>query len=287
MVATAVYGGFRIPVMPDRASAERMERARHEDVIADENDPLFDDTKLELGVWSPSAFLRDYGTALFLTAPYDVKRIPVFLIHGMYGSPRNFAALVTQFRASRYQPVVFFYPTGMSLTDASRELGDRLQEFLGRHPTDGFAVVAHSMGGLVVKGMLDRFDVPRVFPAWKTFVGISCPWGGVAAAVRAGSLPVHPPSWDDLNPKSGFLRRANGTPFPDGLGFYIFFGARGRGALASTLGTTDGLLTVDSMIDTPLTRQAQDTVGFYEDHASILRSRRVFERLEMVMDEAG
>jgi pimeloyl-ACP methyl ester carboxylesterase len=280
----ATFGDGRTPPPTDPTLAARMELARQEDVVADERDALFDDRQVQLGVWAAPAFLRDYGTAFLLTAPYDERRIPVFLIHGINGSPRDFTPLATHLRDSRYQPVVFYYPTGMSLADASRELGTRMREFLARHPTDRFAVVGHSLGGLVAKGVLDQFDVARLFPGWKTFVGMSCPWSGVPAAAQAKRLPVHPASWDDLAPTSSFMHRIRTTPFPRRLAFYMFFGARGGRSLFSVFGSNDGRLSVDSMMDTPLAEAAQDTFGFYEDHVSILAAPRVFQRLDTVLD---
>jgi hypothetical protein len=222
----------------DPRVAARMDLAREQDVVVDDRADLFDSRHVQLGIWRASDFLRDYGTALLLTAPYDDRRTPVFLVHGINGSPRDFAPVVSRFRGSRYQPVVFYYPTGMSLADASRELGTRMQEFLERHPTNGFAVVGHSMGGLVAKGLLDQFDVARLFPAWKAFVGMSCPWSGVAAASQAKRLPVHPASWDDLAPTSTFVHRVNTTPFPPRLAFYMFFGARGGRSMFWSSATT-------------------------------------------------
>ena len=276
--------GERQPPPTDPGIASRMERARQEDVVADGHDALFDERQVQLGVWAAPAFLRDYGTALLLTAPYDPRRIPVFLVHGINGSPRDFAPLASHLSGSRYQPVVFYYPTGMSLADASRELGTRMRDFLKRHPTDRFAVVGHSLGGLVAKGVLDQFDVARLFPAWKTLVGMSCPWSGVPAAANANRLPAHPASWDDLAPTSTFMQRIGTTPFPRGLAFYMFFGARGGRSIVSLLGNHDGRLTVDSMMDTPLAEAANDTFGFYEDHVSILAAPRVFRRLDTILD---
>jgi pimeloyl-ACP methyl ester carboxylesterase len=282
----ATLGGDPQSAQPtDPRVAARMEMARAQDVVVNTDSELFDNRHVQLGLWRATEFLRDYGTALLLTAPYDDHRTPVFLVHGINGSPRDFAAVESRLRRSRYQPVVFYYPTGMSLADASRELGTRMQEFLGRHPTDGFAVVGHSMGGLVVKGLFDQFDVARRFAAWKAFVGMSVPWSGVAAASQAGRLPAHPASWDDLAPTSTFVQRVNTTPFPPGLAFYMFFGARGGPSIFSVLGNHDGRLTVDSMMDTPLTEAARDTFGFYEDHVSILTAPRVLARLELVLDQ--
>ena len=55
--------------------------------------------------------------------------------------------------------------------------------------------------------------------------------------------------------------------------------------MLSVLGNHDGRLTVDSMMDTPLTEAARDTYGFYEDHVSILAAPRALARLETVLDQ--
>ena len=150
----------------DPLVAARMDLAREQDVFVDDRADLFDSRNVQLGMWRASDFLRDYGTALLLTAPYDDRHIPVFLVHGINGSPRDFTPIVSRFRGSRYQPVVFYYPTGMPLAEASRELGARMQEFLDRHPTNGFAVVGHSMGGLVAKGVPTTWPSLRKSSGW-------------------------------------------------------------------------------------------------------------------------
>jgi len=269
---------------PDANAAALMERARREDVIVPPDDRLFDEKNVQLGAWDPAAFARSYGTALFLTEPYDAGRTPVFLVHGISGSPRDFADLVARFRRSAYQPVLFFYPTGMSLADVSHELGTRVQDFVKRHPTTGFAVVAHSMGGLVAKGMLDRFDAAKTLPGWKAFVAISTPWAGMPIAAYGARLSGHPPCWDDLVPTSRFMRNVTTTRMPDRIGFYMFFGARSSRSILTAIGNNDGRLSVDAMMDTPVAEQARDVFGFYEDHESILRAPRVLDRLTTVLE---
>jgi pimeloyl-ACP methyl ester carboxylesterase len=268
----------------DPLVAALMARARREDVVVSATDRLFDKPTVELGLWESATFLGRYGTALFLAAPWDERRIPMFLVHGISGSPRDFATLLGRFEESPYQPVLFFYPTGMPLAEASRHLGARLQEFLRRHPTRAFGIVGHSMGGLVAKGLLDEIDVPRRLPGWKVFVGISSPWGGVPAAAFGDRLPNHPPAWDDLAPGSSFMSRIDTTPVPSDVAFYLFFGARSRPSFLAALGNNDGRLTVDTMNSTRVTASARDVFGFYEDHLSILSAPRVLDRLERVLD---
>jgi pimeloyl-ACP methyl ester carboxylesterase len=272
------------PPTDDHETADAMRRARREDVVVDLDDSIFDEEIVRLGMWQSDRFLRDYGTALFLLEEYDPRRTPVFLVHGIKGSPRDLEPLVSRFEETPYQPVVFFYPTGMSLSEASRQLGTQVRDFLRRHPNDRYGIVAHSMGGLVAKGLLDEFDVARELPGWRVFVAISSPWQGIAATAHSDRLPRRPASWEDLAPNSGYVRRINETPIPRRLAFYMFFGARSGRSLLAALGNNDGRLTVDSMMDTPLARQARDVFGFYEDHDSILGAERVSDRLHAVLD---
>jgi hypothetical protein len=123
-----------------------------------------------------------------------------------------------------------------------------------------------------------------MFRAWKALVGISCPWGGVAPAAQAYRLPVHPASWDDLAPRSRFVRHINATPVPRRIGFYVFFGVRGSQSLASVLGENDGRLSVASMRDNALRAAARDSLEFDENHVSILRAPRVLGSLQTVLD---
>jgi pimeloyl-ACP methyl ester carboxylesterase len=278
-----VHPGFREPPVPDREFVALMKRGRTEDVVVNSAHPLFGQDNIKLGVWQSSFFLQNYGTALFLAAPYEKDRIPVVLVHGINSSPRDFEPLVSHFADSRYQPILFFYPSGMALRDAARQLGTQLQAFVRRHRIHRFAVVGHSMGGLVAKGMLDEFDVTEALPGWSVFISISSPWRGIDLAHNSGQLPRHPPSWEDLPPESAFIRNINRTPFPDDLPFYLFFGAR-SGPTLFARGNNDGVLSVESVVDAPVCKLARDTFGFYEDHNSILAAPLVYQRLQTVLE---
>lgn len=278
-----IHPGFRALPDPDSELAALMERARREDVVADSIHPMFGDPNIGLGVWQSSFFLENYGTALFLAAPYRDDRIPVFLVHGMKGSPRDFAPLVTQFADSRYQPISFFYPTGMALGDAARQLGMRLQEFVLRHHVQRFAVIGHSVGGLVAKGMLDQFDVTETLPGWGVFISISSPWRGIESAQNCRRLPRHPRSWEDMPPTSTFVRNINSTPFPGNLPFYLFFGDHGRRKLFVD-DENDGVVSLQSVIDAPACKQARETFRFDEDHRSILASGLVYQNVQAVLE---
>jgi len=273
---------FRVPVKSPEL-VEVMERARTGDVVLPLDHALFAPETAEVGHWHSEFFLANYGTALILSAPFSADRVPLVLVPGINGSARDFAELVRHVDRSRYQPLYFVYPSGMALAGAARQLGMRLKELVGRHPVDRFAVIAHSMGGLVAAGVVDEVDVADALPSWRALIAISSPFAGVETAQYAERLPQHPPAWDDLAGRSAFLTKLQATRFPRTLDFYLFFGARSSRRLLSTLGNNDGVLTLDAVVGSPLSGSARDVFGFYEDHMSILAAPLVFRRLDEIL----
>jgi pimeloyl-ACP methyl ester carboxylesterase len=267
----------------DAGIAKRMASARREDVVVDDDDAMFSADMIATGLWQAPFFLDTYGTALLLAEPWDDGRIPLILVHGINGSPRNFADMAKHFADSPYQPVAFFYPSGMPLAEASEQLAARLTELVGRHRPDRFGIIGHSMGGLVAKGILNQKVNDAVLPGWRTFVSIASPWAGIDAAQQAHQLPRHPAAWDDLAPESAFINKIQRTPFPDELPFYIFFGARSDSRLMSALGNNDGVLTLASVLDSPLGPRARDVFGFYAEHTELLSDPLVLRRLDVVL----
>ena len=281
--------GDLLPPMPgtvekNPALADLMARACREDVVVPPTHGLFSTEMIAVGLWQSQFFLDSYGSALLLARPYTDDRVAIVLVHGINGSPRDFADLVERLDGSSYQPVAFYYPTGMPLADAGRQLGARLEEFRLRHPGASLAIVGHSMGGLVVKAMLDQHSSAELLASSEVVVSLATPWNGIEAARYANRLPRRPPAWDDLAPTSQFIKQLHDTPFPAHLPFYLFFGARSSSRLLGALGNNDGVLTLDSVLASPLSRAARDIFGFYEDHVSILSAPAVFRRLEQVLD---
>jgi pimeloyl-ACP methyl ester carboxylesterase len=158
-----------------------------------------------------------------------------------------------------------------------------MQEFMERHAVDRFAVIGHSMGGVVAKGVLDQLDVGDDLASWRVLIAISSPFAGIQTAQYAERLPRHPPAWDDLAGSSPFLAKVQQTRFPRKLAFYVFFGARSSRPILAALGNNDGVLTLDATVGSPLIGAARDVFGFYEDHVSILAAPLVFRRLEQVL----
>jgi pimeloyl-ACP methyl ester carboxylesterase len=102
---------------------------------------------------------------LYLFRPYEVGKIPVVLVHGLFSSPRAFLQVMNELEndpeiTRRYQFWVFMYPTGQPIPSSAAKLRSSLQKIraaldpnLDDHAMDRMVLVGHSMGGLLAKMM--------------------------------------------------------------------------------------------------------------------------------------
>jgi len=81
----ATLGTPQAPAPTDPRVAARMALAREQDVVVNDRDDLFDSRHIQLGIWRASDFLRDYGTALLLTAPYEERFTSRLIGHASHG----------------------------------------------------------------------------------------------------------------------------------------------------------------------------------------------------------
>ena len=117
-----------------------------------------DDLDLEK-VFLPSRFSDE--TALYVSSPYDPKRIPVVMVHGLNSSPGAFKRLYNELNREpwfreNYQVWFYSYPTGNNWLYSAANFrlamanADRYARKQG--PTDKWekmVVIGHSMGGVI------------------------------------------------------------------------------------------------------------------------------------------
>jgi pimeloyl-ACP methyl ester carboxylesterase len=109
--------------------------------------------------------------------PYQPKKVPVVLIHGLFSDPQSWADLINDLRAApgfadRYQLWVFRYPTGQGFLQSAAVLRNELRtavEELDPNLSDPalqqIVLVGHSMGGLIAKLQVthsEEFIWPRL-----------------------------------------------------------------------------------------------------------------------------
>ncbi len=257
---------------------------KHAGTIAGLDDPRFDRATGPLGMWEPVTFFERYGAGIFFLQPYEEDTIPVLFVHGVGGTPRNFEALVNGLDRKRFQPWVAQYPSGVRLPLLADFYAKLLKEIQVQHKVPRVIVVAHSMGGLVARGSINRLTSDGQFFI-PLFVSISSPWQGhPGAGLGVEHSPVILPCWYDMSPGSPFLDALQKTPLPSGTRHYLLFGYRGGKALM-TEGNTDGTLPLASMLDLAVQGSAVKVFGFNETHNGILESPDVSACLTRIFDD--
>lgn len=248
--------------------------------IADLDAAAFSAESGRHGYWAPLDAFRETGGNVYFLEPYDPKRTPVLFVHGAQGSAQDFRFLFEQLDRSRYQAWFFQYPSGAPLDSMAHLLFWKLLNLQMRYGFERLHVVAHSMGGLVVRRFVLNHGAQ--FPQLDQFVSISTPWGGEkSAATGVEHSPAVVPSWRDMQPEGEFLQRLFAQPLPPTVTHTLLFGHRGGYNLMRP--TTDGTVTLASQLRPEAQAGARLVMGFDEDHVSILAAPAVMEQLTRVL----
>lgn len=249
--------------------------------IADLSAPAFSAEHGRQGYWSPLETFRSTGGNIYFTEPYDPGRIPVLFVHGASGSAQDWRTFLETLDRSRYQAWIFQYPSGAPLESMAYLLYWKLLNAQLRYRFERLHIVAHSMGGLVVRRFL--VDHGAQFPQISQFVTISTPWGGAAlATVGVEHSPAVVPSWRDMQPKGVFLKRLFERPMPEWISHSLLFGH--RAGLNLVRSGSDGTVTLASQLRHEAQVAARVILGFNEDHVSILSAPQVIQHVARLLD---
>lgn len=291
----ASRNAITIPMSSDDAPGMNVDLAAQELPTADEiraaalgrvvqaDDPMLAPEAGLQSLWRPVEFLKAKGAGVFVLEPFDTKKIPVVFINGIGGSPSELMTIAKRLDGERFQPVFITYPSGLSIELNGWWLYRLAVEIRARNPEAGQSIyVAHSMGGLVARSMINRI-VAAGGPRPLAFVSISTPWGGHAASNERASRIAGVPVWADLVPGSSFLSTLYETPLPDDVHYYLLFGYSGESAMVR--GSDDGTVTIPSMLRYEAQDQSRKTFGFAESHTSILESEKAIATVLAILDE--
>lgn len=251
------------------------------------DDPIFDSSFSTMGMYDPASFSEQAPTAFYALEEDLGHKIPVVFVHGIGGSAREFAAFVGQLDRSRYKPWFYHYPSGGDL-DQLAELF--YQIFLSGKVYQSsdmpLIIVAHSMGGLVVREAINKYEGKPRENQVHLLVTMASPFGGHSAAAageKHGLIVL--PSWRDLNPESPFIGNLYRKPLPDFLHHELIYAYQNPGAIK--IGeNSDGVVALTSQLHPQAQRQASEQFGFDNTHTDILDSEEVAAhiraRMEMV-----
>lgn len=227
----------------------------------------------QMGVWQPLRFMREYGAGLFMLRPYDPSKTPVVFIHGLGGYPQEFRHLIARLDTERFQPWVVQYPSGWALEDSAEYFHRGLEEMHTTHGFERMCLVAHSMGGVVSRQMLNRQYEARETSYIRLFVTIASPLGGhPAAATGVRMSPVVVPSWRSLVPEGEFIQQLYSRPLRDQTRYALFFTLR------------DSVVPLSSQLREEALDEAVELRHFPNTHVGVLESEALSLRLDAALD---
>jgi len=251
--------------------------------IASLADARFSQENAEDGLWRPSDFLLTSRAGVYFLEPYDPRRIPVLFVHGINGTPASFEYLIEHLDRSRFQAWVYYYPSGVHLDSIAGHLDQTMAKLKLRYGFQRCAVVAHSMGGLVSRGFIQRHagattnNIPL-------FVTLSTPWGGhKSAELGVKKAPVVVRVWHDMAPGSDYQKSLYVAPLPADLQHHLVFtfnrSSRSFGE------SDDHSVTVASQLLPQAQRDAAKMYGFDDTHTGVLRNPQVSLLINQLLGE--
>jgi pimeloyl-ACP methyl ester carboxylesterase len=259
------------------------------------DDPRFREEHATNSLWRPYDFLFDVHPGVYFLQPYDAGKIPVLFVHGINGTPTNFRALIKYLDRDKYQPWVYYYPSGASLGSVAEHLDQTMKQLQLQYGFTGYAVIAHSMGGLVSRGFLLRNQAEQSRARIPLYITISTPWAGHKAAEAGVKYsPAVVRVWNDMAPNSVYLNelffaehdgKPVHRPLPAGIQHHLLFGFKPKGTGMGEC--TDSTVTVASQLHPPAQDDASRLYGFDETHMGILESVEAARLVSRLLDQAS
>ena len=246
------------------------------------DDPRFDREAAERGMWEPLGYMKTGHAGIFFLEPYDPARVPVLFVHGINGTPQNFRTLIASLDRRRFQAWVINYPSGFDL----RALGDGLQGVLAelrlRHGFDRMHIVAHSMGGLLIREYLAECRRARACDYVDKVVSIATPYGGIEnMSLFLDLATVVMPVWRNLLPGGPFLAGLFDDPLPPRASLHLAFAF--RNVVSANGQPGDGAVSLKTQLRPEAQREAKSMRGFNESHLSVLDSADVHQYVNAIL----
>ena len=268
--------GFVIP-----GEKPRILKSRQAGAVVKLDDERFFAENGNRGFWEPFNFFKKIGGNIFFLEEYDPKKIPILFIHGAGGTPKVWEYFINNIDRKRFQPWVFYYPTGVRLKGISYLLFWKLYNLQIKYKFDTLYLTAHSMGGLVARSLI--MDYGGQTPYVKLFIALATPWGGDRMAeYGVKQSPAVIPSWIDMQPEGEFLQSLYRGKLPDTVCFYMFTGH--RGSRNPFRANNDGTITLTSLLDLRPQTEAKMNYAFNEDHNSIVDSPAVLAQYNTIIN---
>lgn len=274
---------FAIPVAPQSAREESVIFPKG--TLRSLDDPIFSESMASLGMYSPAAFLEAAPMMFYALEEESAYKVPVVFVHGIGGSARDFESIVARLDRRRFKPWFFHYPSGTDLGQSATMfyklfLSGRVIP-LGDMP---LVIVAHSMGGLVVREAFNRRQENSGENRVARLITIASPLGGVPGARHAEGAPVVVPSWRNLSPDSDYVSGLYRRPLPDSLEYHLLF-AYGDERSVRFGANSDGVIPLSSQLAGGAQHEATAQAGFDATHTGVLDDGLAIREIIRIVSE--
>ena len=244
------------------------------------DDPIFGSELSTLGMYEPAAFLERAPTMFYSLEEFMPYKVPVIYVHGMGGTVREFIPIIEQMDRERYVPWFFYYPSGSDL--------DHLAENFYRLFLSGklfprtdtpMIIVAHSMGGLVVREALNRQQGSKSENTVALLITLASPFGGHPdAASGVKNAPMVIPSWRDLNPDGHFIHKLFRKPLPTSVRHQLLYSYANPDTFKFGE-NSDGVVPLSSQLHPVAQKQSNSNIGFNSSHVGILKDNAAIQHV--------
>lgn len=281
-VPDLVIDGAMAPPASDVELAEDVAKyAQNAGRVASLDDPVFSSTNSAMGMWQPLDFLKQVGGGLYMLQEYEPGKLPIIFVHGMGGNPNDWRRAIEGLDRTRYQPWVFFYPSGIRLDMLSDAFVRQVRALKDRHGVERFAVAAHSMGGLVTRSFVKKY-VEQHDPADLLLVmTVNSPMDGMASAASGvAHSPIVLPAWRDVAVGSDFMKDLSAWHWPAEVPYHLVFSFE-------TGDSSDGTIPLESQLPPALQQEAVRLYGFHDSHVGTLSNPGFLDQFNAILRDAA
>ena len=152
-------------------------------------------------------------------------------------------------------------------------LVDALNHLYSRNNFPQISIVAHSMGGLMIRSFVMKQQEQHSPYKLSMVVTINSPlYGMESAEIGVNTSPIVVPAWRDVATGSDYIKRVHDWAWPKDIPYYLYFSY-----LPEESG--DGVVPLVSQLSQSLQKEAVKIYGYQAGHASILKNKEFIQAL--------
>ncbi len=242
--------------------------------------PVFSHETALQGLYYPKAFAKKTQGLYRLAPKHKAGSIPLILVHGMAGTPRDWKYMLAHLDLTHFTPYVVYYPSGEDFTKLSAQFNAWIlsDKIFDKGPG---VIIAHSFGGIIVR---DASNLQQNSSRHSSglFISIATPYGGdETASEGVKNAPYVIPAWRSIASDSIFIKNLYRESLSKNVDFELIFAYDNNEEGLSG----DGRVPLKMQLRSEAQAEATHMHGFNEDHISILRSKETTDYINTLLQQ--